>query len=52
MAKQKGHDHQSQGSSARTLGRVAATLMTASFVIGSGIFGARFIMRQWKGLGQ
>src|SRR5437762_2827876 len=28
------------GSSMRSLGRVAATLMTASFVIGTGIFGA------------
>src|SRR5881296_4233218 len=29
-----------EGSSMRSLGRVAATLMTASFVIGTGIFGA------------
>src|SRR5713101_3160451 len=29
-----------QGSSARTLGRTAATLMTAGMIIGTGIFGA------------
>ncbi|PYS35534.1 MAG: hypothetical protein DMF75_03330 [Acidobacteria bacterium] len=40
MARQKQHDHRSRGSSARTLGRTAATLLTAGMIIGTGIFGA------------
>src|SRR2546422_767864 len=32
--------NESGGSSARTLGRTAATLMTAAMIIGTGIFGA------------
>ncbi len=39
MARRKHRDNKAHGSSARVLGRTAATLLTAAMIIGTGIFG-------------